>query len=123
MAKLALPRILTKIAPKGRGILQNSVTGIGTAAVLQTADSFIGSPLQRFGIVIPFLGIRVSLIDGINYMIHAGGLKLKKEGLIAVGASKFVQGAITLGGISALSATGSSPGAPGASAGLAGGGL
>jgi len=118
-----VPRSLMKIAPKGRGIVQNSVTGIGTAAVLQIADGFIGRPLQSFGIVIPFLGIRVSLIDGINLVIHNGGLNLKKAGLIAVLASKFAQGAVSLGGLSALSATGSQPGAPGASAGLSGGGL
>lgn len=75
-----IPTSIMKIAPKGKGIIQNSVTGIGTAAVLQTVDNFIGSPLQRFGITLPFLGIRVSLIDGINYMIHAGGLKIKKNG-------------------------------------------
>src|SRR3990167_11138933 len=97
-----LPTSLKKMVPRGKGVIQNSITGIGTAAVLQTADSFFGAPLQRFGIVIPFLGIRVSLIDGINYFIHANGLKFSKNGFIAVGASKFVQGAITLGGISAL---------------------
>ena len=118
-----LPQSLKKITPKGKGIIQNSITGIGTAAVLQTVDSFIGAPLQRFGIVIPFLGIRVSLIDGINYFIHANGLKVSKNGFIAVGASKFIQGSLSLGGISALSATASSPGAPGASAGIGGGGL
>ena len=33
-----------KIAPKGKGIIQNSVTGIGTAAILQTADNFTTVP-------------------------------------------------------------------------------
>ena len=115
---------LKKITPKGRGIIQNSVTGIGTASVLQIADSFVGSPAQSFGFVIPFLGIRLSLIDIANYMIHSGGkLKLDKNAIVAVMASKFAQGAVSLGGISALSATGSTLGAPGASAGIQGGGL
>ena len=122
MVKL-VPQSLKKIAPKGRGIVQNSVTGIGTASVLQIGDSFIGSPLQSFGIVAPFLGIRISLVDAINYMIHANGLKVSKNGIIAVLASKFAQGAVTLGGISSLSATGSQAGAPGAAAGIQGGGL
>ena len=115
-------RSLNKIAPKGRGIIQNSVTGIGTASVLQIADGFIGSPAQSF--VIPFLGIRLSLIDIANYMIHSGGkLKVNKNAIVAVLASKFAQGAVSLGGVSALSATASSLGAPGASAGIQGGGL
>lgn len=117
-------RSLNKIAPKGRGIIQNSVTGIGTASILQIADGFIGSPGQSFGIVLPFLGIRISLIDFANYMIHSGGkLKVNKNAIVAVLASKFAQGAVTLGGVSALSATASSLGAPGASAGIQGGGL
>jgi len=117
-------RSLNKIAPKGRGIIQNSVTGIGTASVLQIADGFIGSPAQSFGFVIPFLGIRLSIIDIANYLIHSGGkFKVNKNAIVAVMASKFAQGAVSLGGISALSATASSLGAPGASAGIQGGGL
>jgi len=115
---------LKKIAPKGRGIIQNSVTGIGTASVLQIADGFIGSPAQSFGFVVPFLGIRLSLIDIANYMIHSGGkLRMDKNAIVAVLASKVAQGAVSLGGISALSSTASSLGAPGASAGIQGGGL
>lgn len=121
MGKL-IPSSIMKIAPKGKGIIQNSVTGIGTAAVLQTVDNFIGGPLQRFGVVVPFLGIRVSLIDGINYMIHAGGLKIKKNGFIAVGASKIVQGAISLPGIGGAFGLNVS-GSPTSTSGPAGGGL
>jgi len=127
MGRQLLPKTLQKIAPKGRGVIQNSVTGIGTAAILQIGDSFVGSPAQSFGFVLPFLGIRLSLIDIINYMIHAGGLTFKKGALMrggtAILASKFAQGAVSLGGVSALSATGSTLGAPGASAGIPGGGL
>ena len=121
---MSVTRTLKKIAPQGRGIIQNSVTGIGTASVLQIADSFVGSPAQKFGIVLPVLGIRVSLIDLANYLIHSKGkLGVNKNGIVAVLASKFAQGAVTLGGISALSATASTLGAPGASAGIPGGGL
>ena len=115
---------LNKIAPKGRGIVQNSVTGIGTAAILQIGDGFIGSPAQSFGFVLPFLGIRLSLIDIANYLIHSGGkFKVNKNAIVAVLASKFAQGAVSLGGVSALSTTGSLTGSPGASAGIQGGGL
>jgi len=115
---------LNKIAPASKGIIQNSVTGIGTASVLQIADSFVGSPAQTFGIVLPILGIRISLIDLANYLIHSKGkLAVNKNAIVAVLASKFAQGAVTLGGISALSVTGSLTGSPGASAGIPGGGL
>lgn len=95
-------KALSRIAPPAKGFVQNSVTGIGTAALLQTADNFIGAPMQRFGVVIPFLGIRVSIIDFINYTIHAKGLKLNKNGFIAVGASKLVQGSLSLSSLSGL---------------------
>ena len=119
-----IPTSIRKLAPSSRGILQNSVTGVGDHAVLQIDDSFISSPLQSFGVVLPFLGIRVSLIDAINFMVHSKGkIGISKSGIIAVLASKVAQGAVNLGGVSALSTTGSLTGSPGASAGIPGGGL
>ena len=119
-------KALSKIAPPAKGFVQNSVTGIGTSALLQTADNFIGAPMQRFGVVIPFLGIRVSIIDFINYTIHAKGLKLNKNGFIAVGASKLVQGTLSLGSLSGLGTNRSVGGIGGsatASSGPSGGGI
>ena len=118
-------KALSRIAPPAKGFVQNSVTGIGTAALLQTADNFIGAPMQRFGIVIPFLGIRVSIIDFINYTIHAKGLKLNKNGFIAVGASKLVQGSLSLSSLTGLGTNKSVGGIGGATASSApsGGGI
>ena len=118
-------KALSRIAPPAKGFVQNSVTGIGTAALLQTADNFIGAPMQRFGIVIPFLGIRVSIIDFINYTIHAKGLKLNKNGFIAVGASKLVQGSLSLSSLSGLGTNKSVGGIGGATSasGPSGGGI
>ena len=119
-------KTLSRIAPPAKGFVQNSVTGIGTSALLQTADNFIGAPMQRFGIVIPMLGIRVSMIDFINYTIHARGLKLNKNGFIAVGASKLVQGSLSLGSLSGLGTNKSVGGIGGgatANSGLQGGGI
>lgn len=117
---------LSKIAPPAKGFVQNSVTGIGTAALLQTADNFIGAPMQRFGIVVPFLGIRLSFIDFLNYTIHAKGLKLNKNGFIAVGASKLVQGSLSLSSLSGLGTNKSIGGIAGgatSNSGLQGGGI
>ena len=118
-------KALSRIAPPAKGFVQNSVTGIGTAALLQTADNFIGAPMQRFGVVIPFLGIRVSIIDFINYTIHAKGLKLNKNGFIAVGASKLVQGSLSLSSLSGLGTNKSVGGIGGATSasGPSGGGI
>lgn len=119
-----LPAQLKKIAPKSKGIIQNSVTGIGATALLQTVDNLIGSPAQRFGLVIPFIGIRVSLIDLANYLIHSDGkFKISKNGLIAVGAAKAVSGAISFSGLTALGSNVSAGGAgtPGGSVATGGG--
>ena len=123
---MKVPSSLSKIAPASKGFIQNSVTGIGAAGLLQTVDNFVGAPMQRFGIVIPFLGIRVSFIDFLNYTIHAKGLKLSKNGFIAVGASKMVQGTLSLGNLSGLNVNKSVPGITGsatASSGPSGGGI
>ena len=106
-AKL-IPAGLKRAGSRSRGVIETSITGIGTAAVLQTGDNFIGSPLQSFGIVIPFIGIRISIIDLIVYAVHAGGIPGKKKGMIkgltAVAASKFIQGSLSLSGLTALGA-------------------
>ena len=123
---MKMPSSLSKIAPASKGFIQNSVTGIGTAGLLQTVDNFVGAPMQRFGIVIPFLGIRVSIIDFINYTIHAKGLKISKNGFIAVGAAKMVQGTLSLGSLSGLGTNKSIGGITGgatASSGPSGGGI
>lgn len=123
---MKMPSSLSKIAPASKGFIQNSVTGIGAAGLLQTVDNFVGAPMQRFGIVIPVLGIRISFIDFLNYTIHAKGLKLSKNGLIAVGASKMVQGTLSLGTLSGLGTNksiGGVGGSPTASSGISGGGL
>ena len=123
---MKMPSSLSKIAPASKGFIQHSVTGIGTAGLLQTVDNFVGAPMQRFGIVIPFLGIRVSIIDFINYTIHAKGLKLSKNGFIAVGAAKMVQGTLSLGSLSGLGTNKSVGGIMGsatAASGPSGGGI
>ena len=122
---MKIPSSLSKIAPASKGFIQNSVTGIGAAGLLQTVDNFVGAPMQRFGIVVPFLGIRLSFIDFLNYTIHAKGLKLSKNGFIAVGASKMVQGTLSLGSLSGLGANKSIGGIAGntSTSGPSGGGI
>lgn len=123
MAKLAIPRQISNIAPKGKGIVQNAASGIGTTAILQTLDNFAGGPFQRLGFVLPGLNVRISAVDAIVYMIHAGGLKLNKKGVAAVGAAKLISGGIAATGLTALGSNINLPGSPTSSSGPTGGGI
>ena len=114
-------RFGNKFIPQSRTIVQASFTGIGFDQGMKAVDNLIGSPLQKtLSFNLPILG-PVGLIDIINYMTHAGGLKVSKKGIAAVGASKFVAGVLpSIGpiqlptGTSATSSIGSNPssGAP-----------
>ena len=88
------------------------------AATKIAADKLAESFYKSFNL--PIIG-SVGLIDVINYMTHAGGLKISKKGFAAIGASKFVAGVLpSIGPIqlptstSATSSIGSNPssGAP-----------
>tara|TARA_R110000851_G_scaffold274074_1_gene426718 strand:- start:8493 stop:8858 length:366 start_codon:yes stop_codon:yes gene_type:complete len=116
-----ISRFGNKFIPQSRTIVQASFTGIGFDQGMKAVDNLIGSPLQKtLSFNLPILG-PVGLIDIINYMTHAGGLKVSKKGIAAVGASKFVAGVLpSIGpiqlptGTSATSSIGSNPssGAP-----------
>ena len=98
-----------RIIPASKGILQNSVTGIGADRLLRILDGMVGSPVQRiFSFNIPVLG-SIGPIDVINYVGHAGGFKISRKGFIAVGAAKLASGALTqIGGISLPGSVGGS---------------
>jgi len=67
----------------------------GTDAIMRTIDGLVGSPVQRiFSFSIPVLGT-IGPIDALNYLVHAGGLKISKNGLIAVAAAKVVSGSLS----------------------------
>jgi len=130
LAKLA---ILQKLAPEGgAGKVKNITTGlrvagsgVGFEAIASFIDgTFLGGTFQRFGFVIPFLGIRMSAIDIANYLAHNGGSFMPKSSrpFIAVGAAKLLQGAITLGRFNPLAAT-STATSPTSSSGPSGGGV
>ena len=79
----------------GRSTLGVAAGGIGSDLLMRAIDGVFGSPVQKiFSFNIPVLGT-IGPIDILNYMIYAGGLKVSKRGLIAVGAAKLVGGALT----------------------------
>lgn len=106
MAMLAsIQRPLKKVVPASRGVAQNALTGVGFDKLGKAVDSVVGSPVQRIiSFPVPFLGT-VTLIDVMNYLVHANGLRLSKNGFIAVAAARFVDG--TLPAIGSISLPGS----------------
>ena len=90
----SVQKFATKFSAKGTGVLATSASGIGTDMLMRTIDNVVGSPVQRiasFGL--PVVGT-VGPIDVLNYIVHAGGLKLSKNGLIAVLAAKITAGVL-----------------------------
>jgi len=78
-----------------KGIIGMAASGAGTDAIMRTIDGLVGSPVQRiFSFSIPVLGT-IGPIDALNYLVHAGGLKISKNGLIAVAAAKVVSGSLS----------------------------
>ena len=113
-----------KIVPTSKGIIQNFVTGVGADQTMRLLDNIVGSPVQKiFSINLPIIG-NVGPIDFLNYIAHAGGFKISKKGLIAVGAAKMASGALTnlgpirLPGVTQAQSTPSQPSAVGSSGGL-----
>lgn len=78
-----------------KGVLGTAASGIGTDVLMRTVDNVVGSPVQRiFSFNLPVVGT-VGLIDAINYVLHAGGFKISKNGIIALLAAKITSGALT----------------------------
>lgn len=101
---------LKKAVPTSKGIIQNSVTGVGFDQVAKTVDNIFGSPVQRiFSFNMPVIG-PIGPIDIMNYFTHANGLRVSKNGFIAVIAAKIVQGVLPSIGSIKLPGTLSSPG-------------
>ena len=95
MASLqSVTKFTSKIVPTSKGILQNATTGIGADSLMRLLDNVVGSPVQKiFSINLPLIG-NVGPIDFLNYVAHAGGFKISKKGLIAIGAAKIAGGVL-----------------------------
>lgn len=77
-----------------KGVLGTAASGIGTDLLMRTVDNVVGSPVQRiFSFNLPVVGT-VGPIDALNYILHAGGIKVSKNGIIAIVSAKIVAGAL-----------------------------
>ena len=81
---------LNKITPSaGNKILPLAMAGIGFDRLARIVDGLVGSPLQNLlSINLPILG-NTGIVDVLNYLAFAPGLKISKNGFIAVAAAKF----------------------------------
>lgn len=85
-----------KVSTEGSGILAQSAKGIGTNRLMRFVDNtIVAGRVSSIGIPVPLIG-RIDLIDGLNYLVMAGGLKLNKKGIISVVAAKVEMGVLPL---------------------------
>lgn len=97
MAGLVAPvqKFAKKFEAGSKGVLGTAAGGIGTDLLMKTVDNVTGGNVQRmFSVNLPVLG-PVGLIDFLNYVVYANGIKISKRGFIAVIAAKLATGAIT----------------------------
>lgn len=85
-----------KFSTEGTGVLTQSAKGIGTNRLMRFVDNtIVGGRISSVGIPVPFIG-RIDLVDGLNYMVHAGGLKFNKKGIVSLIAAKVEMGVLPL---------------------------
>ena len=124
MVLQSVTKFTGKLVPASKGIIQNFVTGVGADQTMRLLDNVVGAPVQKiFSVNLPIIG-NVGPIDFLNYVAHAGGFKISKKGLIAVGSAKIASGVLTnigpirLPGVAAAQSTPTQPSAVGSSGGL-----
>ena len=85
--------------PSKRGIIPTAILGTGVLVSLTALDTqLLGGRLTSiFSFPIPFLNIRVGLIDIINGLIFFQGKTRTKSAVTAVLGSKLITGAVSIG--------------------------
>ena len=85
--------------PAKRGIIPTAILGTGVLVSLTALDTqLLGGRLTSiFSFPIPFLNIRVGLIDIINGLIFFQGKTRTKSAVTAVLGSKLITGAVNIG--------------------------
>ena len=103
-------------APSKRGIIPTAILGTGVLVSLTALDTqLLGGRLTSiFSFPIPFLNIRVGLIDIINGLIFFQGKTRTKSAVTAVLGSKLITGAVSIGTL--IPQLGATPATGGASA-------
>lgn len=86
-------------APGARGVIPTAVLGTGVLVSLTALDTQLlgGRVTTSFSIPLPGLGVRLGLIDAINFLIFFQGPKRLKSAVTAVLGSKIITGAVNIG--------------------------
>lgn len=86
-------------APGARGIIPTAILGTGVLVSLTALDTQLlgGRVTTAFSVPLPGLGVRLGLIDGINFLIFFQGPKRLKSAITAVLGSKIITGAVNIG--------------------------
>jgi len=87
--------------PGARGVIPTAVLGTGVFVSLTALDTqLLGGRLQGiFSIPLPVLGVRLGIVDLINFLIFFQGPKRTKSAITAVLGSKLITGAVNLGSL------------------------
>jgi|SRR5579872_4096488 len=94
MTKLEAPKFLRSFKPSGtKGIVQTSVVYIGVDKIFNFLDNLEGGMVKKIGVPVPIIG-RLSLLDGLEYLVVAGGAKLNMDTVIAFAVTKFFNAGI-----------------------------
>ena len=86
-------------APGKRGIIPTAILGTGVLVSLTALDTQLlgGRITTAFSVPLPFLGVRLGLIDLINGLIFFQGPKRVRSAVTAVLGSKIITGAVNIG--------------------------
>jgi len=86
-------------APGKRGVIPTAVLGTGVLVSLTALDTqLLGGRLTSiFSVPLPVLGVRLGLIDLINFLIFFQGPKRARSAITAVLGSKVITGAVNIG--------------------------
>jgi len=87
-------------SPGKRGIIPTAVLGTGVLVSLTALDTqLLGGRISSISVTLPFLGVRVGIIDAINFLIFFQGPKRTRSAVTAVLGSKIITGAVSIGAL------------------------
>jgi len=85
--------------PGSRGVIPTAILGTGVFVSLTALDTqlFGGRVQGSFSFPLPVLGVRLGLIDLVNFLIFFQGPKRVRSAVTAVLGSKIITGAVNVG--------------------------
>ncbi len=86
--------------PGKKGIIPTAVLGTGVLVSLTALDTqLLGGRISSISVPLPILGVRVGIIDLINFLIFFQGPKRTRSAVTAVLGSKLITGAVSIGAL------------------------